>query len=321
MRLLRLLPLALMARRRPRAASAQGPRTTEPSDSLCRPLPAPEARFAITVLGSGGPRAAGRAGSSYAIWTDGVPRILVDLAPGVFTRLGEMRVDTERLDTVLLTHLHIDHAGELPGFVKSRDLSFDQRPMTFRIFGPSGAGRYPSTKTFVDRLFGEHGAFAYLQNFHNHLDLEATDLPAAQDAPVHEVLRRDDLRVSSIAVDHGDAPAVAYRVDSAAHSVVFAGDLVAKNDNLVRLAEGADLLVFDTMVFDPPGSPKPLYDLQTTPSRMGEVATAAHVQSVLLSHVAPDVDRRKDEVLRSVRAKYEKDVRFAADCMTVVLAR
>jgi ribonuclease BN (tRNA processing enzyme) len=319
MSLLRFLPLALMACGRPSAA-AQGPRMTEPP-SPCHPTPPPEARFAVTVLGSGGPSSAGRAASSYVVWTDGMPRILVDLGPGSFARLGEMSVNAERLDTVLLTHLHIDHAGELPGFVKSRDLSFNQRPMTFRIFGPSGARSYPSTTTFVDRVFGQGGAFAYLQDFHNHLDFEVTDLPTAQDAPVHEVLRGDDLRVSSIAVDHGEAPAVAYRVDRAGHSAVFSGDLASKNDNLVRLADGANLLVYDTTVFDPPGSAKPLYDLHTTPSRIGEVASAAGVGSVLLSHVATDVDRRQDEVLRSVRARFGGDVRFAEDCMTVVLVQ
>jgi ribonuclease BN (tRNA processing enzyme) len=79
--------------------------------------------------------------------------------------------------------------------------------------------------------------------------------------------------------------------------------------------------VYDATVFDPPGSAKPLYGLHTPPFRIGEVASAAHVRSLLLSHVATDVDRRQGEVLRSVRARYGGDVRFADDCMTVVLAR
>ena len=34
-----------------------------------------------------------------------------------------------------------------------------------------------------------------------------------------------------------------------------------------------------------------------------------------------DLDARQEEVLRSVRAKYSGNLRFAEDCMTVVLAR
>ncbi len=43
----------------------------------------------VVVLGSGGPRAFGRAGSSYIILLDGTPRILVDAGPGAFVRIGD----------------------------------------------------------------------------------------------------------------------------------------------------------------------------------------------------------------------------------------
>ncbi len=52
--------------------------------------------------------------------------------------------------------------------VKSRDLD-GKEPMSFRIVGPSGRGLYPSTSTFVGRLFGPQGAFAYLPSFRNPL--------------------------------------------------------------------------------------------------------------------------------------------------------
>ena len=121
--------------------------------SACEASHAAASPFALTVLGSGGPRSFGRAASSYVVSIDGAPRVLVDAGPGAFVRLGETQLDFERLDTVLLTHLHIDHAGDLPGFVKSRDLTYD-RPLTFRIFGPAAGGPYPSTRAFVDGLFG-----------------------------------------------------------------------------------------------------------------------------------------------------------------------
>ncbi len=67
--------------------------------------------FEVVVLGSGGPRAFGRGGSSYILVVDGTPRILLDAGLGAFVRIGELRVDLEKVDTVLLTHLHIDHSG------------------------------------------------------------------------------------------------------------------------------------------------------------------------------------------------------------------
>ena len=282
----------------------------------CVPRAGPASAFELVVLGSGGPRGFGRAASSYAVFIDGTARILVDAGPGAFVRLGELGIDFDALDTLLLTHLHIDHTGDVAAFVKSRDLSSDG-PMTFRFFGPSGGGEYPSTTAFIDRLFGAQGAFAYLPKFRNELKLVALDLPAQRESPIHEVLREGGLRVTSIAVDHHDVPAVAFRIEYAGHALVVSGDLASKNDNLARLAAGADLLVYDTAVLDPPGSPKNQYDLHTPPRRIGEVAAAARVRSLLLSHLPPTVEKSKAKVIRSVRAGFKGKARFAEDCLRI----
>src|SRR5277367_1391857 len=89
----------------------------------------------VVVLGSGGPRAFGRAGSSYIVLVDGTPRILVDAGPGAFLRIGELKVDLEKVDTILLTHLHIDHSGDLAGFFKARTLTASASSIRFAVFG------------------------------------------------------------------------------------------------------------------------------------------------------------------------------------------
>ncbi len=187
--------------------------------------------------------------------------------------------------------------------------------------GPKRAGDYPSTTAFVERLFGATGAFAYLRNFRNDLRFAVSDLPVQSSAPIHEVLREGDLHITSVAVEHGNAPALAFRVEHAGHAVVFSGDLASKNDNLTRLASGADLLVYDTAVLDPPSDPPVLYDLHTAPHRIGEVAAAAGVRSLVLSHLTPDVEHAPDEVLASVRSAFKGEVRFAADCLRVDLTK
>jgi len=272
------------------------------------------AALELVVLGSGGPGAVGRAGSCYAVLLDGKPRILVDAGPGAFARIGEARVALRGLDIVLLTHLHVDHAGELPGIVKARAVA-SGGTIEFRFFGPGGQGVYPSTRRFIDLLFGPRGAFAYLPNFAAPIKLRSTDIEARRAGSAARVLVKEDgLVISAATGHHRDAPAVIYRIDYKGHSIVFSGDIDGAGlPALQSLAHGADLLVFNSVVLDPPGSPQPLYALHTPPKRIGEVAAAAKVGQVLLSHLSPAVDGARHAVQQSIHKSFHGQVVFAED--------
>ena len=256
----------------------------------------------VVVLGSGGPRAFGRAGSSYILVLEGRPRVLVDAGPGAFLRVGELHLDLVEVDTVLLTHLHIDHSGDLAAFFNARALTGDG-PIAYRIFGPDGAGLFPKTSRFVDLLVGADGAFAYQKTFGAHESFAVRDLAVGLNASRTKILDENGLVVEEIATHHGDCPSVAYRISYASVSVVFSGDMDASAlPNLVQLAKNADLLIFNCAVLDPPGSPSQLYDLHTPPRRIGEAARESGVKSLLLSHLAPDVEGQEDAVRKSIRA-------------------
>jgi ribonuclease BN (tRNA processing enzyme) len=271
----------------------------------------------IVVLGSGGPRAFGRAGSSYIVKLDGVPRILVDAGPGAFLRVGELEPDLDKVDTVLLTHLHIDHSADLAAFFNARALTSDG-PITYAIFGPDGAGLFPKTSRFVDLLVGTGGAFAYQKTFGADETFQVRDLAIALDSPRTEIVNHDGLVVEEIATHHGDCPSVAYRISYKGVVVVFSGDMDASAlPNLVQLAKDADLLIFNCAVLDPPQSPSQLYDLHTPPKKIGEAARESGVKSLLLSHLAPDVEGQEAAVRKSIRANFAGPVAFASDKMRV----
>jgi ribonuclease BN (tRNA processing enzyme) len=278
----------------------------------------------LLVLGSGGPGAAGRAASSYLVFIDGLPRVLVDAGPGSFARLGEAQVSLANTDTVLLTHLHIDHAGELPGLFKARAVSATG-PIVFNVWGPEGSpgqhqdAYFPSTSRLIRLLFGPKGAYAYLSDFSSPMTIHAHDIPAPlKHAVPLQILRRGDLKITAIAGHHGDAPSVIYRIECAGTSVTFSGDIDAAGlPALRRIAEATDLLVFNSVVLDPPGSPAILYSLHSPPRAIGELARDAGVRSLLLSHVSPAIDANRDAVLESIHASYAGSVTFAKDGMRI----
>jgi len=275
----------------------------------------------VVVLGSGGPRPFGRAGSSFIVLVGGRPRILVDAGPGAFLRIGELNLDLERVDTVLLTHLHIDHSGDLPAFFNARALTSDG-PITYRVFGPDGAGLFSKTSRFVNLLVGGDGAFAYQKTFGAPETFVVRDLAISLDSARTKIVDEDGLVVEEIATHHGDCPSVAYRVSYKGVVVVFSGDMDASAlPNLVRLAKNADLLIFNCAVLDPPGSPSQLYDLHTPPKKIGEAARDSVVRSLLLSHLAPDVLGQEAAVRKSIRASYAGPVAFASDKVRVPIGK
>jgi ribonuclease BN (tRNA processing enzyme) len=104
--------------------------------------------------------------------------------------------------------------------------------------------------------------------------------------------------------------------------VVFSGDMDASAlPNLVQLAKNADLLIFNCAVLDPPGSPSQLYELHTPPKKIGEAARESGVKSLLLSHLAPDVEGQEAAVRKSIRASYSGPVAFASDKLRVPVGK
>jgi len=68
---------------------------------------------AVQVLGSGGPELQDkRASSSYLVWEDGRPRVLVDAGGGSALRFGESGAQMSQVDVILFTHYHVDHSGD-----------------------------------------------------------------------------------------------------------------------------------------------------------------------------------------------------------------
>lgn len=295
------------------AALAQtAPATANPPAPAAAPLE-------LVVLGSGGPGAIGRAGSSYLLLLDGTPRILVDAGPGAFVRLGEAKLSLAQVDIVLLTHLHADHAGDLPGLFKARAVSSGGK-INFTVFGPRGRigigdnASFPSTRKFVDLLFGAHGAFASLHDFSAPMTIKATDLNASATpaSTPKKILVEGGLAISAIAGHHRDAPAMVYRVDYRGKSVTFSGDIDPQGHaDLRRIAKDTNLLVFNSVVLDPPGSPAQLYGLHTPPKGIGEIATGSRAGKLLLSHLSPAVDGAREAVTASVKQRYAGQVMFA----------
>jgi ribonuclease BN (tRNA processing enzyme) len=275
--------------------------------------PAPRKGMEVVALGTGGPAATGRASSGFVVLLNGAPRVLVDAGGGTFARASELRLPLEDMDIVLLTHLHIDHCADVPAFFKARGI-LHSGPYTFHVFGPSGAGQYPSVSRWLNLLFGKDGAFAYQPDFNEHETILPTDLTRDLSKPPAVIYEEDGIQISAVATHHGDCPSSAFRVNYAGASVTFSGDLDASAlPNLAKLAANTDLLVVNSVVLDPPDSPEILYELHSPPEAIGKAARDAKVKRVLLSHIVPTIERHLQAVKASIGRSYSGPVEMAED--------
>jgi len=108
------------------------------------------------------------------------------------------------------------------------------------------------------------------------------------------VFKGGAVQVTAVAVTHGHAvPALAYRFDTADGSVVFSGDSTV-NDDLIALAQGADILVHhvaDLGYLERHGitgaALERMAALHTDVTEVGSVAERARVHELILSHYLP----------------------------------
>ena len=118
---------------------------------------------------------------------------------------------------------------------------------------------------------------------------------------VGPVMQDERVKVTTTLVDHPPVvPALAFRFDCPDRSIVFSGD-TNRSDNLVRLANGADLLVHealwvaavDRLVARVPNAAtlkKHIIDSHTSVEDAGRVAAAAGVKTLVLTHFVPGDD-------------------------------
>ncbi|GLS26072.1 MBL fold metallo-hydrolase [Marinibactrum halimedae] len=119
--------------------------------------------FAIQILGAGGPELEDQHhSSSYLIWHNQKARVLIDAGSGSSTQFNLAKATFSDLTAIALTHLHVDHSSDLPAYAKGAH--FTRRRTRLPLYGPAGNDRMPATTEFLQRLFGEKGAYPYLSD-------------------------------------------------------------------------------------------------------------------------------------------------------------
>lgn len=294
----------------------------------------------VTLLGTAGGPIHRRLRSQPAslLSVDG-EHYLVDAGDGVARQLTQAGIAIPEVKQVFLTHLHADHVTGLAPLFIFAWTSAMAHPMT--VYGP------PGTKHLVE------AALSYIEtpvNIHRlqyppvamPIDLFTGSEPAVSEDGRPSLIYEDDVvsvyavenshyaTMSEVSQSYGADRSYSYRFDTSDRSVVFSGDTGPSN-SLMRLAEGADILVIEVIdlerQFDVVREMSGLPDDQLTvvmdhmaeehitPDQIGLLAAKAAVGQVILTHVVPGLDSEQDMTayINGVRQHYHGPVHLGFD--------
>jgi ribonuclease BN (tRNA processing enzyme) len=236
----------------------------------------------ITVLGkSPSWQDAGGACSGYLV-EEGDACLLVDCGNGVFSKLRRYR-DYVAVDAVVVSHLHADHFLDLIPFAyaltyapRQQPVPVDRwpgtdRPARPRLFAPRGA-----TQTFR-RVVGAWGNEDLIEHAFDLVEYGSGD-----------VLSVGPLRLRFHDVPHF-LPTCAIDVRSTSNGsgrFTYGAD-TAPTEELVRFADGADLLMIEATLPRPERSGMRGH---LTPAEAGEHGLRAKVGRLVLTHFSDEMD-------------------------------
>jgi len=252
----------------------------------------------ITILGSGTCVPSLVRNPCSLLMKTGGENLLFDCGPGTMRRLLEVGVSLFDVSHIFFSHFHPDHIGELASFLfalKYPVPSSQKQPLTI----VAGQG----FRSFFERLKAVYGDWIVLP----------ADLFKVIELDTKNADRRSfpAFTVSSMPVAHRPE-SLAYRiVDAEGKSLVYSGDTDVC-DGLTTLATDADLMICESAF---PDGQK--VDGHLTPSLAGEIARAAAVRRLVLTHFYPACDNA--DIENQCRSTYNGLLVIAQDKMTFTL--
>ena len=280
-------------------------------------------RTRLILLGTGGgPRPRKSSSASAQVIIRNEAAYVIDCGNGVARQLVFADVALPTLRHIFLTHQHSDHNADYGNLIW---LAWSAGLRTrVDTWGPP-----PLAK--MTRLFFELNEY----DIHTRIADEGR-VPLEPLVHVHElrqgglVMRDDQVTVRATLVDHPPVvPSFAYRFDAADRSIVISGD-TARSDNLVKLAEGAEVLVHsavylpavDRLVARVPNAAtlkRSILMGQTSVEDAGRVAQAAGVKTLVLSHLVPADDLEVTEQMwaEAARTHFRGSVIVGKDLLEV----
>lgn len=269
----------------------------------------------VTLLGTGSPGPVmNRFGPSILVEA-GDQKFLFDAGRGAMQRLTQIKVSWNDVTGVFLTHLHSDHVVGFPDVWLTGWL-VGARKAPLLVWGPRG------TRKMMLHLAQAYEFDIAIRQADEHASAEGAVI-VAEDVAEGFAYERNGVRVTPFNVDHAPVePAFGYRIDFRGRSVVLSGD-TRFSENLIRRAEGVDLLVHEVTAPETfrragiaPELAATIVAHHTTAEQAGEVFARVKPKLAVYSHMVRPAATEQD-LIAPTRKTYAGPLEVGEDLMVI----
>ncbi|MBN2111387.1 MAG: MBL fold metallo-hydrolase [Methanosarcinaceae archaeon] len=247
----------------------------------------------IRFLGTGvGIPQVGRVQSGIIMEMDGMP-VLFDCGCGVLGRIVEAGYRHMDIGNIVLTHLHLDHVGDVLALLKANWLV---GKTDMHIFGPEG------TRDWFGMVMG---TYDYLKG---RFEVDISELSGGETFTPEGT----NCIVSCTPTVHS-VSSLAYRVEYGGKAVVYTGD-TEPSGTVFEFADGADLMIHECSF--PPGFE---VSSHTTPDMFSNMLERVplNVKRLYFTHLYPQMQGHEQETVDHVRQYFKGEVAIASDLMEI----
>ncbi|MDW7776428.1 MAG: MBL fold metallo-hydrolase [Methanosarcinales archaeon] len=185
--------------------------------------------------------------------------VLFDCGCGVLQRIFESGYKHTDITNVFLSHLHLDHCGDVLALLKANWLC-DVTAMD--LWGPVGT---------VEWMNGLLAVYPYMKD---KVDITITEIIPGK------VVTVQGLEVECVRTVHA-LPSLGFKVTSSSKTILYSGD-TEPVDEIVKASDGIDLLIHECSFPD-------TFDVtnHTTPGKLAEMLRGTSPGWIVLTHLYP----------------------------------
>ena len=276
----------------------------------------------VIALGTGTPNfRRSQASASWLVELGNGDKYIFDIGTGSLGNLGALEIPYSYLDKVFISHLHVDHIGDLDAMFIGGWVSNRTGPL--RVWGPSGLRAETGTKYAVDRMremftWDLTGRRGNMPSAGGHVEVTEFDYSKS-----HVVYEQNGVKIKAWPAVHTIDGAVSYSLEWQGKKFVYSGDTVP-NKWFLAEAGDADLLIhecyfteqqlIDLKNYDPERARIVSTVIHTPPSSCGKIFSRLEPRMAIAYHNFADFNVSPG-ILEEIRETYDGPLTLADDLL------